>query len=125
MQSNYLKANSFDVCSKEEGVYPLHFCFLLFYNQYLNIIVIYLSPHSVELHRDIFRFTSSHLHGQGRAEVCGLVRGRRDAWHAWESVFLLLFEGFGDILWFFPQGLEESELAWFHQPPATVYRGSV
>lgn len=44
MQSNFLKANCFDVCSKEEGVYPLHFCFPLFYNEYLNIIVIYLSP---------------------------------------------------------------------------------
>lgn len=104
MQSNFLKANCFDVCSKDEGVYPLCFCFLLFYNEYLNIIVIYLSPLSVELHRDIFRFTSSHPHSQGRAEVCGLVRGRCDAWHGWESFFLLWFEGFGDIFWFFPSG---------------------
>lgn len=24
-----------------------------------------------------------------------------------------------------PQGQRQSELAWFHQPPGTVYRGSV
>lgn len=111
MQSNFLKACCFDVWSKEE-VYPLHSCFLLFFNEYLNNIVIYLFLLSVELHRGIFRFMSAHLHSQGWGEVYRLVHRRCHAWlcdsarrHAWESIFLLLFEGFGDIFWFFPSGV--------------------
>lgn len=54
-----MQANCFDVRSTETE-FTLHFSFFLLHNEYLNIIVVYLSP--VQLHRNIFRFISSHLH---------------------------------------------------------------
>lgn len=72
MQSNFLKANCFD--SWKQGRRGLSSAFLFFflsvalvlffYNEYLNIIVIYLSRLSVQLHRAIFRLISSQAGGR-------------------------------------------------------------
>lgn len=106
-----LKARCFDVWTKE-----FILCASAFSHSTMNITVIYLSVLSVELHRGVFRFRPSHLHSQeGREGIYACTRevSRLTLWrHAWESVFLSLFEGFGDIFWFFPSGA------------STVYGGS-
>lgn len=58
-------------------------------------------------------FSGWYPHRQEGGEAYRLVHGRCHAWlcdsarrHAWESIFLLLFEGFGDIFWFFPSGAQ-------------------
>lgn len=77
-------------------------------------------------------FSGWYLHRQEGGEADRLVHRRCRAWlcdsawrRAWESIFLLLFEGFVTFSGSPPRGQRQSELAWFHQPPGTVYRGFV
>lgn len=98
---------------------------LLFFHEYLYIIVIYLSRLSVQLHRAIFRWIPSQTGGRWGmgGVVLDSVTARDDM--PGRASFCCCLQGSVTFSGSSPQGQKESGLAWFHKPPGAMPRGSV